>query len=82
MSIRTTVTLDEDVVRRLKQESRRRGIPFRQTINAVLRSGLQVEHDKPRTPFRVEPFHLGTYPGMNYDNIHELLDLVEGEDRR
>lgn len=83
MSIRTTVTLDEDVVKRLKQESRRRGVPFRQTINDVLRSGLLAEQTvKKADPFRVKAFNMGVYPGLNYDNIHELLDLAEGENRR
>ena len=35
MSIRTTLTLDEDVHARLKDESRKRGIPFRQAHNWV-----------------------------------------------
>ena len=40
MSIGTAVRLDEDIYERLKQESRVRGLPFRQTLNEVLRMGL------------------------------------------
>ena len=40
MSIRTTVTLDDDVVARVKRESRSRGASFRDTLNDLLRAAL------------------------------------------
>jgi Arc/MetJ family transcription regulator len=40
MSIRTTVTLDEDVLQRVKEESRLRGASFRDTLNDLLRQAL------------------------------------------
>ena len=33
-------------------------------------------------PFQVTPRSLGLPPGLNYDNVEELLDAVEGADRR
>jgi hypothetical protein len=83
MSIRTTVTLDEDVVERLKQEARSRGLPFRQVLNDVLRSGLLAAHAPSQAqPFRIKPKHMGTRPGINYDNIAALLEIGEGESHR
>lgn len=84
MSIRTTVTLDEDVVERLKKRARANGLPFRQVINDVLRSGLLVDHKKTQElpPFRVKPKHMGTIPGLNYDSIEALLEFGEGENHR
>ena len=83
MSIRTTVTLDEDVVAKLKHQSAALGIPFRQTLNDVLRAGFLAENTsaKPRT-FQIQPRHMGTIPGIDYSNIEELLELGEGEDHR
>ena len=83
MSIRTTVTLDEDVVERLKDEARSRGIPFRQALNEILRTGLlaaRIPHQAP--PFRIEPKHMGTRPGVDYDNIASLLEIGEGDGHR
>jgi hypothetical protein len=83
MSIRTTVTLDEDVVDRLKQEARSKGIPFRQALNDTLRSGLLVSRKSPEAPvFRIVPKHMGTRPGLNYDNVSALLELGEGENHK
>ncbi len=83
MSIRTTVTLDEDVFERLKQASRTRGIPFRQALNDTLRVGLLAkEEPAARRRFRIEPRHMGVRPGLNYDNVSALLELAEGENYR
>jgi hypothetical protein len=43
MSIRTTVTLDDDVVEQLKRESRSRESSFRDTLNDLLRMALASE---------------------------------------
>jgi hypothetical protein len=83
MSIRTTITLDDDVFERLKSESRALGIPFRQALNEVIRTGLMARHEPPaRKGFRVEPKHMGIRTGLDYDNIAGLLELGEGENYR
>jgi len=46
MSIRTTVTLDEDVYERLKEESRRRGVPFRQTLKRWFGEDLPLPENR------------------------------------
>jgi hypothetical protein len=76
MSIRTTLTLDEDVYERLQQESRARGLPFKQTLNDVIRVGL---HARPaKRVLKIEATDMGTFPGMNYNNVAELLEQAEG----
>jgi hypothetical protein len=83
MSIRTTVTLDENVMERLKQEARSRGIPFRQALNDVLRSGLLASRMSPQQlAFRIEPRHMGTRQDINYDNVAALLEIGEGDSYR
>ena len=79
MSIRTTVTLDEDVLVRTKDFSRKRGIPFKEALNELVRLGL-LEQAKPapKKPFRIKPFSVGLRPGFNYDNIEELIEELEG----
>ena len=83
MSIRTTVTLDDDVIARLKEESRARSVPFRTLLNEAVRSGLQAMKAKPKSkPFKVNPVNLGSFPGLDYDRIGALLDFAEGDMRR
>jgi hypothetical protein len=82
MSIRTTVTLDDDVAARVKRESQSRGASFRDTLNDLLRSALLGVHNKPRRTLRIKPTHMGHKPGLNYDNIESLLEYGEGEQHR
>ena len=81
MSIRTTVTLDDDVMDRVKDESRRRGASFKDTLNELLRLALitSANQQQARTPFVIEPLNLGPErPGLNYDDIESLIEYAEG----
>jgi len=84
MSIRTTVTLDEDVLESARSFSRQRGIPFRQALNELVRRGVQSEFQAGAAvrPFRVEPQHMGFRTGLNYDDVSELLEHLEGPSHR
>jgi hypothetical protein len=79
MSIRTTVTLDDDVVERVKCESKVRGTSFKSTLNELLREALVQVMTKPRGAFQVVPVIAGRrVPGLNYDKLEELLEYSEG----
>ena len=78
MGFRITLTLDEDLVLRLKEESRLRGIPFRKLLNDALRRGLEAT-TAVHLVFKVRPVDLGTFQGMKYDNIGQLIELAEGD---
>ncbi len=78
MSIRTTVTLDEDVIVRLKDVSVRQGRSFKETLNEMIRKGLQADEAmrKAMRPFKIKPILYATpKPGINYDCTSELLAL-------
>lgn len=76
--MRTTLTLDDDVVARLKVEMRRAGRSLRETVNDALREGLSPRRPA-RKPFRVAARDLGRLqPGLSLDNVAELLERAEG----
>jgi hypothetical protein len=83
MSIRTTITLDDDVLARVKRESLTRGAPFRDTLNDLLRLALLNTGGKPaRRSIDIKPNHMGYRPGLNYDSIESLLEYGEGDSHR
>ncbi|MCC6366385.1 MAG: hypothetical protein IT165_22940 [Bryobacterales bacterium] len=83
MSIRTTVTLDEDVMERVQRESKVRGASFRETLNDLLRLGLLAAAQRPaRRTLRIEPVPMGRKDGLNFDDVAALLEYAEGELRR
>lgn len=83
MSIRTTVTLDEDVLERLKDESRTRGASFRDTLNDLLRVALAAQARPPfKRTLKIKPTKMGVFPGLNYDDVESLIEYSEGLDHR
>lgn len=80
--MRTTITLDDDVARLLERESRRSGTSFKQVVNKFLRLGLAAAKRPTRKPFVVSPRKLGLAPGLSYDNVEQLLELIEGSAHR
>jgi hypothetical protein len=78
MSIRTTVTLDEDVMVRVKRESQVRRTSFRDTLNGLLRQALLEGSKQPARTLRIQPAHMGHKPGLNYDDIESLIEYGEG----
>ena len=81
---RTTITLDNDLLGRLKSEVRRTGKSFKDVVNAVVRGGLERQNaaNKPvplSMPFKIRGARdLGSCSGLDYDNIGKLTDFAEG----
>ena len=64
---------------KLRAEARRSGRSFKEIVNAFLRLGLNVPRpSKSRRPFVIKARDLGVRAGLNYDNIGELLEQIEG----
>jgi hypothetical protein len=82
MSVRTTVTLDDDVVERVKRESRTRGISFRETLNDLLRTALSVDTQPRQRTLKIKPARMGYRTGLNYDDVESLVEYGEGEQHR
>jgi hypothetical protein len=76
--VRTTLTLDDDVMRLLEKETRRTGEPFKAVVNRYLRLGLIAARQPQQKPFTVAPRRLGLPSGLSYDNVQELLEAIEG----
>ena len=81
--MRTTITLDADVAAKLLADQKRRKVTFRRAVNDALRKGLSPRHGKRRAePFSTKPAELGRCLVGSLDDIHGVLDLVEGDGHR
>ena len=80
MSVRTTVTLEDDVYQSLQEVSAKSLKSLKDVINDAIRIGLKAPIGE-RT-FGVTPRDLGFRPGLNFDKVNELLDVIEGPDRK
>jgi hypothetical protein len=81
--MRTTLSIDDDVLEKAKAAAAKRRLPFRTVINEALRAGLRTMATPPdAVPYQTKPHKLGLKAGKNLDNIQDLLAQTEGEDSR
>jgi len=80
--MRTTLTLDVDVATRVKRDAARKELPIKTLVNEALRLGLDALERRSHTakPYKTRAVAMGMRPGLNHDNIGELLARAEGED--
>ena len=79
--MRTTLTIDNDVLERARAIAAKLRTPLKTVINEALRVGLDhVEQPAKSRPYKTEPHAMGLRSGRNLDNIQELLAQIEGED--
>jgi len=79
--MRTTLTLDPDVVAAIGRLRQTRKGAFKELVNQALREGLkQLESPKKRKkPFRTTPVDLGPPLFENLTNVEEVLSLLKGK---
>jgi len=77
--MRTTLTLDDDVAAKVKSICGRTGESFKVVLNRVLRAGLtSMRTQRPKDRFRVRARPLGLRPGVQLDNVADLLEQTDG----
>ncbi len=78
--MRTTLSLDDDVLEQARYVAARSSQPFRLVVNEALRAGLRAASvEKKVRPYRTKASPMKLRPGHELDNIQELLAAVEGE---
>ncbi len=80
--MRTTLTLDDQLARELKEVAHRSGKPFKEVVNETLRNGLCAKHARvaPK-PYRLETVSLGeVLGGLNLDKALSIADALEDEE--
>ncbi len=81
--MRTTLTIDDDVLGRARVLADSLNTSFRSVVNEALRAGLeQMEKLAKQRRYQTTPHAMGLRKGYDLDNIQELLTQIEGEDFR
>ncbi len=87
--MRTTLTLDDEIVAALKERARTLEKPFKQVVNEVLRRGLsespkegeeQPSSEEERPVFKVKPIASGFAPGVDPLKLKEINAELELEE--
>lgn len=77
--MRTTITIDEDLLDEVRRLAAERRQTVSQVIEESVRESLLRQREGKRPPFRALTFNGGgLQPGVDLDNNAALLDLMEG----
>jgi hypothetical protein len=78
--MRTTLTLDDDLVGLLKRRARELGIPFEEAVNRTIRAGIGEAAATRRHPAPKTISHSFRFkPGVDLDKLGQLADELEAE---
>ncbi len=76
--MRTTVTIDPDTEKLLKEAARSTGQSFKVVLNEAIRKALGERRTE---PFRVEPLFTAPFPkSLDDANFNQLADAWEDEE--
>jgi hypothetical protein len=77
--MRTTLTIDDDLLESLKREAARRKRPFKEIVNETLRRGLEAPV-APRSSYVLPVLDLGHPPKLDIDHSLRLAEALEDEE--
>ena len=75
--MRTTLTLDDDVAERLRNQARASGLPFKSVVNEMLRLALNVRTE-PATARALVWRETPLRTGIEFESASELLERLDG----
>ena len=78
--MRTTVTLDPDVERLIRDAMRERSVSFKEALNQAARDGLQAKELKRSRRFIQKTFRMGESQGFRWDKALTIADAIEDEE--
>jgi hypothetical protein len=78
--MRTTVTLDADVERLIRDAMRERGMSFKEALNQAARAGLRTNQDKPAEKFDLKTFRMGAEQFFRWDKALAVAEAIEDEE--
>ena len=78
--MRTTVTLDPDVERLIKDAMRERGMSFKEALNEAARIGLRGKEPKRAQTYTQKTFRMGEGQEFRWDKALAVADAIEDEE--
>ena len=81
--MRTTLTLDDNLLITLKKKAAEKDIPFKTLVNQALQRGLEDMETaaEPEQKYRTPVRSLGLKSGYDLDKIGQIADEMEDEEQ-
>ena len=78
--MRTTVTLDPDVERLVRDRMKQRGVSFKEALNDAIRTGPVRRNARPARRFVQKSFPLGPEQNFRWDKALTVAEAIEDEE--
>jgi hypothetical protein len=80
MPMRTTLTIDDDVLRLARRRAAEENRPLKDIVNDALRAGLQGDTGRRRPPytFKLKVVRGRVMPGVDLCDRDKLFDVMDG----
>ena len=79
--MRTTLTIDDDLMAQIEDLQRKKGLSFKGAVNHLLRAGIQFQAQPPKAkPHRTKPRKLGLRSGIDPTKLNQLIDDLEADE--
>jgi plasmid stability protein len=75
---RTTIAIDDDLLRRMKEKAAREGRSFQDLANGLLRQALAQQPVRPRIKLALRGWTARQQPGVDLLDRDKLFDLMDG----
>ncbi len=77
--MRTTLTIEDSIMKRLRQEAYDAGVPLKKMVNMVLETGLRNLHNKSGKDIPLQTYAMGDPSRINFDKALALVSSLENE---
>lgn len=78
--MRTTLTIDDQLLAELKERAHRDGVPLKQVVNQILRRGLDAPGTAKRRRYRARTFSMGEPFVPDLDKSLAIAAALEDEE--
>ena len=79
--MRTTITIDDHLLRELKASAKKQGVPFKQVVNQALAVGLkQIQMPRRKRRYKCKTHAMGMKQEYDIDKSLNLAAVLEDEE--
>jgi hypothetical protein len=79
--MRTTLTIEDDLIAQIEDLQRREGLSFKGAVNQLLRAGIQFQSQPPKPlRYRTQSKKLGLRAGFDPTKLNQLVDEIDADE--
>ena len=79
--MRTTLTIDDAIMRQLREKAYNTGLPLKRIVNTALELGLRRFDERPSGPkYKLKTYSMGIPKGIDLDKALQVASALEDEE--